>query len=343
MTPKYVRACLLSVGVLLGVAACTSHHAARPLSASPSPLVAGAVAWVDHPARPWVPVEPKPRPQLTPPRRVRECAAGDLAVRAVSGTQFTQSDGVAAEVANQSPSTCLLQGWPTSVAAVRSDGALVRFRLAHAPAAFSGVGSTNPQAVDFVVLRPRATTGIEVDSSRACIVDFVRAHTFVTILVGLHGGGVVRVPAPAGRSVYFACGSPQVEPFATPVAPPDDAGTDLALKSTITLLPKLIAGRELDYVVTLTNNSDAAVSLRSCPSYREYIASYAAGSVTRTYQLNCASAPGEIAAGEAVSFQMRLPTVGLPPGPAKFGWNLIATDPSAQAATAMPVTLTSNG
>jgi hypothetical protein len=84
-------------------------------------------------------------------------------------------------------------------------------------------------------------------------------------------------------------------------------------------------------VVTLTNPTDHAISLRDCPGYDETM-----NLTDAQYELNCAA--GAIPAGGSLRFAMQLslaadPTL-TPLGPHQLEWNLIAADGFDVGATA---------
>jgi hypothetical protein len=139
----------------------------------------------------------------------------------------------------------------------------------------------------------------------------------------LPGGGRLRTAASIVVDCFLGMspfGLP--ERFRDPVARPGTAGT---LKARIHLPSLVRNGATIFYTVTLTNQSDVAVSLRPCPSYTD--------GLNRSFALNCDTVP-EIAPHSHVDFAMRLriPEKYTRAGIAKVVWSLnTPTGPRAVA------------
>lgn len=89
----------------------------------------------------------------------------------------------------------------------------------------------------------------------------------------------------------------------------DDLVTEaqLGLRANLVEVPDEVRLEEgLRYVVELRNEGKAAVSLDPCPAYYQAWGESGTG-VSRTSYLSCDGAPGEIAPGESMKFEMELP------------------------------------
>jgi hypothetical protein len=154
----------------------------------------------------------------------------------------------------------------------------------------------------------------------------------LTVRVNLPDGGNVAAVQPDPSTGFrgvppcedAAAGSTLTLDPAQGAAAPQTPAPSAALSAELRTPPTAVAGATLEYEVTLTNPTGAAVPLDPCPSYTESL-----GTVTRAFILNCSAAP-KIDPGASVTFAMRLDIpAGTPAGPVTLDWQ--AGGPAAGA------------
>ncbi len=229
---------------------------------------------------------------------------------------------------NAGSSPCSLSGYPTSLVGVHADGR----RRSLSPSHGTQFDTQFAWPAD---LRPGQSGRLGIATWDACPAAQVPgglsnpAHAYTGEVVGLPGGGTVRADAPFDA----VCGV-GVTTFGSPEPQPSQTGAYPGLQAKADLPATAVAGTTLNYTVTLTNTGDQPVNLVPCPVYSEIINT---GTVhSYSYRLNCSTVQS-IAAGDSVTYAMRIPVPTGHSGIAKFGWS-IPNSATAFAGTTLTIT-----
>jgi hypothetical protein len=285
---------------------------------------AGAVPWVNRPARAYVP-PPQPRPAAAyPPCRARQLAGRPGRGGPAAGTVYQE-----VALINRSDRPCTLSGGPTAVTGVRATGGTTTLTKVALGDGFNlaGPGPAN--------LRPGHSGWVTLSYGDGCPALTAGGKADYRTLFIAVDHGRVKVEFPAALNLI--CGL-EASRFGAPPPPPPGSRSPLnALTATVATPATLSAGATVSYTVTLHNHSRTLVRLTPCPSYTEYLGVFTGPGrhlhLERHYYLNCA-AIRQIAAHGSVTFAMRIP-VPAQAGQAKLDWQLQDTN----VATAMVVTI----
>ena len=196
-----------------------------------------------------------------------------------------------------------------------------------------------PQTLGAHDLKPQlASTRIDLDAGQEAILLIgtpgscdaatrPQRKVATRIQLALPGGGVKKLD---GAHVDTLCGRASLLRFdaghhnAPAVAALSATGNaQLSQLSGVVATPDTVnRGDTLRYTVTLSNPTDAPVSLAACPAYTQSF--YADGKiVSNTLRLNCAATGAQIAAKSSVTYEMQLPLqADLLAGNAKLSWAL---------------------
>jgi hypothetical protein len=296
--------------------ATTSTVPAAPRSAPP-----GVIAWVDRPAS-------QVSPAMTAPSYTtgaRPCTPADLTV--TPGENGPAAGVVHFQVlfTNRSATKCWLNGHPTSVAGVASDGTVTPLPVVHGGPAMDGAPSAD------IAPGQSAELGLAAGDGCAAIMSG-RHRVFAALQFGLPGsapGTTTGTVTGSGDGFDTECGVWVSEfgvPGDIPAGPPPSP-----LTAAITSPAAARAGTTLSYQVTLANPTAAPFSLDPCPSYVEYLGG-SGGNVSRYFYLNCAAA-SSIPAHGSVTFEMELaiPASMQPMTGAKLDWQVQGGTGPAQA------------
>lgn len=265
--------------------------------AAPTPVRSAAVPWISTPGQPLQgPVSQSADPPCTPgsltlsggpPGLLNESLIEDLALTNVSKTG------------------CALTGPPT-----------VTWRLA-AGATIETVGGAFASTT--VNLTPSESAIFDVGPPNRCPSYNPAAEKLASpVDVTLPSGGILTVSGAAPLDLQ--CGRPAVVEFAGDSSPAPPTSGEGALQVTMTAAATMSAGGTYQYVVTLTNPTNATVSLVPCPSYTEGMTGSSGLLNSRTYVLNCGTV-GQLGPGASARFAMQYaipPTI--PKGPIKVWW-----------------------
>lgn len=123
--------------------------------------------------------------------------------------------------------------------------------------------------------------------------------------------------------------TPDVVPYEALELPEDASDEEQSVtREQLNLVPDFLElpdevalGDTLRYVVELENTSDQVVSLDPCPVYYQAWGESSV-SVSRMSYLNCEDAPGDVAPGESVKFEMQLPLTDVDPIVGSIVWYL---------------------
>ena len=303
-------------------------RAEPPTKLPPSPNLSYDVPWVNRITPPlW---SPAPIAAKLPTLNAAPCRADQLAV-----VQKTHQNGTGSELwfillRNISNKPCKLIGSPMEVVATEPGQPDVvgsrGLSIGH-----GGVGGD---------LQPGKEGYLTVETSRSCpqwqstkaplyytlVVTLpsataITAHMPLNVVCGLHNGGLGVLQPPTRY-------------------PPDPRRV---LEAGLSVPANVHAGKTLDYVVTLTNPTARAVSLRHCPGYVESGTFADATPIKAVFGLNCTSV-GSIAAGKSVRFQMRLHIpADAPAGLLNLSWQLVIGKPGTYPTTMASVPVLAAG
>jgi hypothetical protein len=284
-------AMVLVVGL---VAFASAHQFPRAADTGSS---ATATGWVDHPAA---------IPAYSTPRNpgIAACDSADLGVRlARHGVLSLGTYAYIYSATNTTSHDCYVSGLPS-------------VELAGKTAA----GGANLLDVEAGVLTPGASATFAVTQSArasctpAVTSDGVTRTSAVTPRVEI---GARSAATSAGTVLIGNCTDSTVTPIGlAPTQPAPDAFTPLDVELQVPTSVR--AGTTLQFTVTITNPTRAAIRLSPCPSYEIGISS----APTVAYELNC-SAP-VIEPGQTRSYEMRYSVPAkTPAGLAKIGWFLL--------------------
>jgi hypothetical protein len=287
------------------------HHPATPVQ----PTLRYDVSWVGiAPPTAWSPKPvPPPPPTLDAPR----CLADQLKVGPAvendgGGVIFTTI-----RLRNISSHPCQLVGTPARVAA-QAPGLpdVVATRGLHLDS--GGVGGDLP---------PGHLGYLTVETDRDCSPSNARGGasstgTYTSLSVTLPSGSSFNLPAKLNAGCGFLTGGLGVD-VPPPTTPTDARSHLIAIVET----PRTMRAGSASYVVTLSNPTDAAISLRHCPGYLEDLSNGGLGVVDDRYALNCSQVHA-IAPHTSVRYQMR---IGIPvdvtPGTYTLRWSLLVGHP----------------
>jgi hypothetical protein len=245
------------------------------------------VAWVDRAAAQEGYVLRSPPYSTGAPA----CRAAQLRVSHGPLAAATGQVNVQVSLANRSAAACWLDGHPT-VSGVAADGEVTAL---HAKLG-SFLGNPGPSAD----IASGQSAAVNISGYDGCAAAQAGEHRiYPTLLIGLPGGGTVRVH---GTGFDTICGV-SVSAFGVPAdAPTGPVPSPLTARIVAGRVAR--AGTDFGYLVILANPGAKPAALRPCPSYAEYLGG-PQGYVERYYYLNCAAAPS-IPAHGSVTYQMRL-------------------------------------
>lgn len=282
--------------LVLGLAALiAAHQSARTVTAGSAGRATG---WVDRPAAiPAVSVPHNPG--------IAACTSGDLRVRMERrGLLGAGTYAYIYSAQNTAKRACYVSGRPGVKLAGQA--------LAGGPNVLdvtAGALAPGSSATFAVTQRPRA----------GCTPAFSRSGVPRTSVVAAHIQIGARPPAATadGTIRTSRCSTTEVSQIGlAPTSPKPDQLSPLTIQ--LRAPERVRAGRTLDFTVTITNSTRAAIRLSPCPSYETGISSAPAVA----YQLNCARPA--IGAGQSRVYDMRFAVpASTPAGPAKIGWFLL--------------------
>jgi hypothetical protein len=228
------------------------------------------------------------------------CRRGDLRLTVTRPKLAGQTVFYPIRVRNLSSTACTVSASFDSLAP-RSDPS-AKYRI-----------STSASDAGSVVLRADgvATSQVAINS---CAAPSARQRKVVHPTFRLNGVGAL---SSSSGSLNVNCSQLSASPLTASQDPPATTPLD-SLTATIQVPASITPGQTLDYSVTLTNPSSAAVPLSSCPNYVEVVGP---PGYSETYQLNCTTA--SISPGQSVTFDMQLgipATLDATANPAKLIW-----------------------
>jgi hypothetical protein len=296
-TAARILAPTAAAALVVGLAAlAAANRASQGAAAAGSAMV--ATSWVDHPAA---------IPAISTPRNpgIAACNSGDLSVRMVRrGLIQFGTYAYIYSAKNTTPHACYVSGRPS-------------VKLASKTVA----GSPNVLDVTAGVLAPGASATFAVtQSARAsCTPAVTPKGVLRTSAVKPH----VKIGAQAGAATSEGtvrtskCTRTAVTPIGlAPTAPRPGPLSPLTVR--LQAPPRVRAGRTLQFTVTITNPTRAAIRLSPCPSYQVAISSARAVA----YKLNCSTPV--ILPGQSRMYDMQYTVpASTPAGLAKIGWFLL--------------------
>lgn len=264
------------------------------------------VAWTGAAApTAWspAPIQPPP-PTLNAPR----CLASQLKVVSAVGEGDGGAFFTTIQLRNNSSNPCQLVGTPARVAAqAPGQPDVVATRGLHLNT--SGVGGD---------LKPGHLGYLTVETP----VDCPSTTGYPSLSITLPSGTSLSVRTGLNAGCGLRTGGLGVQQ-PPPITPADPRG---GLLATIAL-PRTMHAGSAEYVVTLSNPTGAAISLRHCPGYIEDLTNGSLGVVEDKYALNC-SVVRAIAPHASVRYQMRISIpVDISPGTYTLSWRLLVENP----------------
>ena len=302
----------------VALSACGSSTALSPSptpSPTPSPSLQSststtAVPWLNKPA--VMPTTTTSTEPSAPP-----CSPSDLEVGSVTSGGALGSSVWSVPITNSSRVVCSLPETPRAITATGPGGE--RVSLQNKPMLESGTVSLPAGRSITFMMQARDTcnpSGTVFPTNHYHSVD-LEIPTGVLKLENVH--------LLLCNSQIFSAFQPQLN---TEPPPP---GSIPSLSARLTLPRSVKAGSEIQYLVTLENETGTNVSLRPCPIYQEgiFITSSPVQKTDQTLQLNCSTVSSIPAQGQ-VSFEMVI-SVPSEPGLAKFSWHIGPGGPYAGA------------
>lgn len=272
-----------------------------PIGPLPTPS-AGVVSWRD------LPLVERPAPTLSPRPAAAACRTADLALddtetNGAGGTLITQ-----VRVHNRGPARCTVTGRPTLLKTDPGTGRTSTFTSGTGTHLPPEPGST-PATID-----PDEEAQLNIETYGGCL-DGRPQTTYAGVKLRMPDSGEFALHL----SLNVTCGINVGEWFRAPPAEPQP-DPYAALTASIQAPASVKVGTTLDYVVTLTNPTDADIPLDPCPNYSVILQVPVKTGGYR--QLNCA-VPA-IPAHGSIRFAMRLPIPSFTTfsGPATLSWAL---------------------
>jgi len=256
----------------LALAACGGHVGVDNAS--------GIVPWLGQPGASWIAADGT---------AAASCNATDVSIppklQKWGGVWHDQATGMVG-VQNNGPTACEISP-PTAIHAMRDGNDLAAITV---PADF---------AARPVLLPPGDAVYVGVAIDNGCTSPQVTSDAFS---FEFPGTGTITV-SPAVLDVQCGGALNDFEDSGLATAPTTG---EAALQASITTPPSSVSGKATTtYQVTLTNPTNADISLSNCPAYQEGIKGEAASN--RVFQLNCGGAGSVIHAHDTVTFQIKLP------------------------------------
>lgn len=284
---------------------------------APDPMAArsGVVPWIDTPGVRAVSSEPTsaaPAAESWPSCEPTSLHASYGSTGVGAGTAVVYLD-----LTNAGSRGCVLAGAPTAVLLVRPGGGTV-------PVKGPPIDAGSMQLRAPAALSPGQRAEFVVGASDMCPASKPTAGRFAAVRFRVGSGPWMSVAAQHEEPIDLFCAR-WFTGFGVQLRAPNPVKANPlhVLNLTSTMPAAVTAGQPVHYQIILRNPTDHSVALAPCPTYLQFLAS--AGSNRRlaehSYRLNCAGAPGRIAAHSKVVFAMQIPAPTTT-GEAKFGWSI---------------------
>jgi len=271
------------------------------------------------------------------PQTVRSCGVNDLYAVSNGASGAGGHIVYSISLANHSATPCSVQGFP-GLSLISQQGTIVALQESNDPGGIVGNGGRDIPAG---VLQPNQPAPVPHQAGSNALILFEWYYcggtppNIAAVDLTVPGSArSVRVPLLNEGLAWGAsrCDDPTqgrrllVGPIQPPAA--DQVVTQAPQWQVAMHAPdQFVAGKRVDYTVTLTNISGAPIIFDTCPTYDEGFTPD--GLVA--YQLNCGSI-GTLQPGASVTFAMRFTVPSkTPAGPEKFGWALRGADALASA------------
>jgi hypothetical protein len=270
------------------------------------------VAWVDSPAPTlWSPKAVQPQlPSMNAPRCLAsQLHVGNVLRNGAAGRQF-----YVIRLRNVSDRPCQLVGTPQRVAA-KSTGRPDVVATRGLNLGSGGVGGD---------LQSGKLGYLTVETDSACTQP---TDNYSSLSVTLPSGTSLSIP----MQIDVKCGLKTGGLGVSQPQPRIPVDPRTYLVPSIDASARVTAGRDLTYVVSLTNPTGSAISLAHCPGYVQTL-----GPNKADLGLNC-SGVRSIGAGESVRYEMHLAvSADTPRGPTRLTWVLLLMGkPSLSSATVL--------
>jgi hypothetical protein len=299
------------VAIAVAVAGLRPPAPPPPTEPAPTPTLT-SVPWLDLPAATY------PRPTLGPRTATVACTAGNLELSPVFGNGAGGTQVYVVEVRNTAATPCTLSGVPV----LRySDGTKTRTGQT---TQLTPHERLDPNALP-ATINPGETARLEIDTFGSCL-DGRPETLYADARLVLADGSLL----PLGLTLDATCGV-QESQWSRPA--PDGTLANPAwdvLTIALDLPPTVQIGQTLEYVVVVSNPSDAPVALTPCPNYQQSITFVKTGGF---HQLNCSVPVIPPRAGVRFAMRVPIPDYTSATGPEKLTWQL-QTDTPETAPTA---------
>jgi hypothetical protein len=272
---------------------------------------------------------------IPPPTIVRSCGINDLYAVSNGSNGATGHIVYSISLANHSATPCTIGGFPT-LSLLSGTGAVIALQESDDPGGIVGNGGRD---IPSGVLPANQSRPVPHDGGPYAYLVFEWYYCGgtppapVSVNLALPGSRMsMRVPLlnEGLASGPSRCDDPSLghQLLLGPIQAPSAEQFPVQApqwQATMQLPDQIIAGKTVDFTVTLTNISGAPFVFDTCPAYDE---GFTPDAVV-AYQLNCGPV-GAIQAGASVTFAMRFTVPpGTPAGPQKFRWALRGVDAPA--------------
>lgn len=281
---------------------------------------------------PWAPLPMGPGvfdiavPTPPPPRGASPCTAKHLRVTSTYGNGYGGHTLLGVTLTNVGASPCLADGYPTRLQGVLAGGRTVELHPEH--------GTYAPAQLP-ADIAPGSSATLLIEAEHISCAPPPTSPSYVSLLVGLPGGGSVTVRPPDDASGAPPRWSPECSVSVGTIGIPSPDPTYVprpmaSLRPTLALPASVRAGETLRYTVTLTNQTDAPIPLDPCPDYQQLVP---LAPIKDPHQLNCGAAAPVAAHGrETFAMELSIPA-STSTGPHRLQWLLLVgmNPPTAEA------------
>lgn len=276
---------------------------------------------------PWVAATPGSRTSQTPqpiPARTRACDVSQLVVSAQTAGGGGTVLGVLTLMHSQADARpCFLAGSPSQIAIQRTDTGR-EIPIDYSASRHAGPGAQDAGSAHELLLDEGAVVATSFIWTNWCgeplkkVRFLMKTSTAASAPIGISNA----VDAEYGSA---RCDRPGVPSHITGYAFRNPPSQPENLDVSIDVPPTAVAGRPLDYVVSISNNDVRPLSLDPCPAYTEQLfRPKQRESHEEQWVLNCGGLPAKVWPGERVELAMQIAVpVDMTLGPAEIDWSFV--------------------